>query len=798
MAWGKEVRNLVFKKYEELRKIRATARALGMAPSTINDILRYQPPQQENRVIFMDKARFSLSGPDDFRTWTKDVEKNFRVTKNMGRGGVMVWGLITSDGVFEVWRISQKLTAQNYSCFVVEDVLPVIEEISLKMGRNYIFQQDNAGCHTARATRRAFRMNGINPIDWPAKSPDLSPIENMWHLTKNLVYDGAQFQSGDELWEKIKKCSYQVISQNPDLLPNLYAGMGGISIGNPVKEEKVCKSETCHMVSNIFLSSFGENTNNICCKIFEKSLIWQKEGILYGLTTASKPLYQHVLAKQENATFDNRGLENCRIYYQSCLDHSQTIEKLGAEPLLGLIRSLGGWGADNKSSVSKENFQDTIEKLTVHNISPLFSLRATKDKKNSSRILYHLEEGDLELKRDQLINGTQPLNISSNKALTSFKKYIMNINELLGGEKSSSQKLAIDIITFHQKIASFSSNKKEKKNDIKMFTFKELQEEFPFMDWLQFANNQYKFHNISKVISEDVSVAIPSNSQYFYKLNTFLNQTQQTKEGNRTLHNFLIWQVIQDSISSLSKPFRQAKEEFDGKISGKRSNNERWLNCLIDIKKDIGSELVETFVEAAFFRESEREINIAADEIISSFEHRIQKVDWLSSKIKNKIHENILIITDKIKHPYFVQKEHITYQIYENWNPKISEYFQNRWNLKGTIYEVSKNEIHIPEGVLQEPFYYPKNFPKSVSYGAIGHVLGHELSHGFSDSAEVKNFDKNGELKKEIDNNIQDLANNLTVEEFNLPGLEDKTPKELFTMSYRYSSCLANKPTFCS
>ena len=178
-----------------------------------------------SKVIFTDKARFSLSGPDDFRTWTSSTEEDLRVTKNMGRGGVLVWGLITSDGIFEVWRIQKKLNAENYSSFIVEDVLPVIEDIEDKMGRKYIFQQDNAGCHTARRTKRAFENNGIKPIDWPARSPDLSPIENMWHLTKTMVYDGPQFDSENELWEKIKRSSYEIIKKNVELLPNLYNGM---------------------------------------------------------------------------------------------------------------------------------------------------------------------------------------------------------------------------------------------------------------------------------------------------------------------------------------------------------------------------------------------------------------------------------------------------------------------------------------------------------------------------------------------------------------------------------------------
>ena len=39
------------------------------------------------------------------------------------------------------------------------------------------FQQDNARPHTSRVTTEALR--GISVVDWAARSPDMSPIENL-------------------------------------------------------------------------------------------------------------------------------------------------------------------------------------------------------------------------------------------------------------------------------------------------------------------------------------------------------------------------------------------------------------------------------------------------------------------------------------------------------------------------------------------------------------------------------------------------------------------------------------------
>jgi transposase len=76
--------------------------------------------------------------------------------------------------------------------------------VHLRFGTEFVFQQDNANIHTSNETTEFFVEHLIDKIDWPAKSPDLNPIENVWgYITRKVYHDGKQFSTTNELKESI-------------------------------------------------------------------------------------------------------------------------------------------------------------------------------------------------------------------------------------------------------------------------------------------------------------------------------------------------------------------------------------------------------------------------------------------------------------------------------------------------------------------------------------------------------------------------------------------------------------------
>ncbi|GFW39522.1 DDE_3 domain-containing protein [Trichonephila clavipes] len=67
----------------------------------------------------------------------------------------------------------------NGTRYCNEILLPYVRLVRGAMGLQFLFMDDNAPCHRTVAAEQLLESEYIERMDWPARSPDLNPIEHV-------------------------------------------------------------------------------------------------------------------------------------------------------------------------------------------------------------------------------------------------------------------------------------------------------------------------------------------------------------------------------------------------------------------------------------------------------------------------------------------------------------------------------------------------------------------------------------------------------------------------------------------
>ncbi|KAK3556141.1 hypothetical protein QTP70_005626 [Hemibagrus guttatus] len=128
--------------------------------------------------------------------------------------------------------INGTMNSVVYQKILKVNVRPSVCDLKLK--RTWVLQQDNDTKHTSKSTFEWLKKNKMKTLEWPSQSPDLNPIEMLWHDLKKVVHarkpsNVAELQQfcKDE-WAKIppQRCNRLIASYGKRLIA-VVAAKGG-------------------------------------------------------------------------------------------------------------------------------------------------------------------------------------------------------------------------------------------------------------------------------------------------------------------------------------------------------------------------------------------------------------------------------------------------------------------------------------------------------------------------------------------------------------------------------------------
>ncbi|KAK2581558.1 hypothetical protein KPH14_005209 [Odynerus spinipes] len=155
-------------------------------------------------TIFSDEKKFNLDGPDGFKYYWHDLrtDKSVAMSRNFGGGTLMVWAAFSYSSKTPLCKISTRMNSEKYIDLLEDCLIPFIED---NHEENVVYQQDNAAIHTSKKSREWFRQKDLPLLNWPARSPDLNPIENLWGILSRAVYkNGKQYNNIKDLEKAIR------------------------------------------------------------------------------------------------------------------------------------------------------------------------------------------------------------------------------------------------------------------------------------------------------------------------------------------------------------------------------------------------------------------------------------------------------------------------------------------------------------------------------------------------------------------------------------------------------------------
>lgn len=454
-------------------------------------------------------------------------------------------------------------------------------------------------------------------------------------------------------------------------------------------------------------------------------------------------IHQMLIKASENKKAEPGSLEQkIGDFYYSGMNED-LINKEGVTPLNAEFKAI-----DNIKNLA--DLQKEIAKLHLMGVDALFSFGSMQDYKDSSLVIAAVMQAGLGLPdRDYYLKDDPKFK----QIRDAYIAHVTKMFQLLGDKLDVAAQEAQTVMKIETALAKDSMSQIEQRDPHAIYHIKlvnELDKQTPHFNWPEY------FTAMGQGQLKTINWAMP---QFFVSLDKLLVDT--SIDDWKT---YLRWHFIDEYASYLSQPFIDQNFKMVQAISGAEKLLPRWKRVVGTESGALGFAIGKLYVDKYFPPNSKKEVLDILKNIRAVLRDDLATLKWMSPATRTEALKKLELMQERIGYPekwrdysslkidrgsYVLNVIRANEFLVKRDLNKIGKPLdRTEWAMSpqtiNAYYDPSMNNINMPAGILQAPFFDPEA-PAAVNYGSVGFVMGHEMTHGFDDQG--AQFDGKGNLK---------------------------------------------------
>ncbi len=428
-------------------------------------------------------------------------------------------------------------------------------------------------------------------------------------------------------------------------------------------------------------------------------------------------------------------------YYAACMDEA-AIDKAGIAPIQPLLDQIAKV-SDARSAAA------AVIALQAEDVSPFFGIGPAQDFADATQVIASIDQAGLGLpdRKYYLESGGS---IAKSRAV--YKAHQERMFALLGESAKDASASAADAYRIEAALAKAQQDevvRREPHNTyhrVERAGLEKIAASFPWGDLLAALG----IPNVT---------AITVNDPAYY---TAVAQLI-AKEKPAALRAYLTWCVLDARAADLGHAWVDEDFVMAKELRGVEQLPPRWRRCVHKADHDLGELLAQSYVRERFAGQSKAHAVDLTKEVLGAMRSELDTLAWMDDATRAAAKAKLDKMAYLVGYPDTWRKYEFEIKRSDfgaNGTPRLTlelvrQYAKigkpvdrSEWDMTpptvNAYYDPSLNEIVLPAGQLQPPFFGEKFHP-AVNFGSTGGgTIGHEMTHGFDDKG--SQFDGDGNL----------------------------------------------------